>query len=447
MCLLKGASPRFVKSVEHPIPVDQSGGLSCPDDMERLPGFRDFYPEPLPANEPWSCDLRNHIFSCWRDTARRYGFREYDGPPLEPLELYTNKSGAEIVGQLFNFVDKGERAVSLRPEMTPTVARLVATAERAYKKPIKWFSFPQLFRYEKQQKGRLREHFQLNCDIFGESDVSADAEIVALLIDVLRSLGLTSQDFVIRLSSRQAWQRFFAARGGNPDRAYDFYQVVDKIEREKPEVSAEKLASLGIQLTEVQDFIRASVPEPELQAVLDNLGARGLSDFVAVDYGVIRGLAYYTGIVFEAFDRKGEFRAIAGGGRYDQLVRQVSEGKVDLPALGFGMGDVVLAELLKVRKLVPSFANTVDAVVLIEDESLRLDSLRVVQQLRESGRAVDFSLTPAKGDKQFKRALELGATHTVRLERSAEGTVQAKVKNLKSREEQVVKPDAAASAF
>lgn len=412
----------------------------------RLPGFRDFYPEPLPASEPWSCDLRNHIFAKWRETARRYGFREYDGPPLEPLELYTNKSGAEIVAQLFNFTDKSDRAVSLRPEMTPTVARMVATAERAYKKPIKWFSLPQLFRYEKPGKGRLREHFQLNCDIFGEADPAADAEIVALLVDVLRAFGLKAEDFVVRLSSRQAWQRFFAARGGDPARAYEFYQVVDKLERERPEASAEKLAPLGVKLEDVQAFIAASAPEPELQAVLDSLAARGLRDFVKVDYGVIRGLAYYTGIVFEAFDRKGEFRAIAGGGRYDQLVKQVSEDKVDLPALGFGMGDVVLAELLKARQLVPSFAGTVDAVVLIEDESLRTASLKLVQDLRESGKAVDYSLTPAKGDKQFKRALELGAAHTVRLERGEDGALVAKVKNLKTREEMVVAASEVATA-
>ncbi len=406
--------------------------------MERLPGFRDFYPEPLPANEPWSCDLRNHIFAAWRETARRYGFREYDGPPLEPLELYTNKSGAEIVAQLFNFVDKGERAVSLRPEMTPTVARLVATAERTYKKPIKWFSYPQLFRYEKPQKGRLREHFQLNCDLFGESDPAADAEMVALLVDVLRALGLTATDFVVRLSSRQAWQRFFAGRGGDPARAYEFYQIVDKLERERPEVSAEKLSALGIAMAEVQEFIRASVPEPELQAVLDNLSARGLRDFVVVDYGVIRGLAYYTGIVFEAFDRKGTFRAIAGGGRYDQLVKQVSEGRVDLPALGFGMGDVVLAELLKDRKLVPSFQGKIEVVVLVEDESLRSESLGVVQAVRESGRSVEFSLVPSKGDKQFKRALELGATRTLRVERGEDSHLRVRIKDLKTREERLV---------
>jgi histidyl-tRNA synthetase len=415
--------------------------------MERLPGFRDFYPEPLPANEPWSCDLRQHLFRCWRETARRYGFREFDGPPLEPLELYTNKSGAEIVAQLFNFTDKGERAVALRPEMTPTVARMIARAERSYKKPIKWFSLPQLFRYEKPQKGRLREHFQLNCDIFGEADVSADAEIVALLIDVLRALGLKAEDFVVRLSSRQAWQRFFTARGGDASRAYEFYQVVDKIEREKPEVSGEKLAALGVSLDDVKQFIAASVPEPELKAVLDNLAARGLGDFVKVDYGVIRGLAYYTGVVFEAFDRKGELRAIAGGGRYDQLVKQVSEGKVDLPALGFGLGDVVLAELLKARGLIPSFANAVEIFVLIEDESLRAESLGVVQQLRDAGRAVDFSLTPAKSDKQFKRALELGSAYTVRLERAVDGVVGARVKNLRSREETMLPANAIAASL
>jgi len=409
--------------------------------MERLPGFRDFYPEPLPPGEPWSCDLRQHIFRCWRETARRYGFREYDGPPLEPLELYTNKSGAEIVAQLFNFTDKGDRAVAMRPEMTPTVARMVARSERAYRKPIRWFSIPQLFRYEKQQKGRLREHFQLNCDLFGEADVSADAEMVALLVDVLRSLGLTQEDFVVRLSSRQAWQRFFAARGGASDRAYEFYQVVDKLDREVPEACSEKLRALGVNLAEVQEFITASVPEPELQSVLDSLEARGLREFVRVDYAVIRGLAYYTGVVFEAFDRKGEFRAIAGGGRYDQLVGQVSEGRIQLPALGFGMGDVVLAELMRSRGLASAVGGGVDVVMLIEDEALRRDSLGCLQRLREAGRSVDYSLTPSKGDKQFRRALDMGARFTVRLERASDGTFQARVKDLRQRQEQVLPLD------
>src|ERR1700744_4817884 len=189
--------------------------------MERLPGFRDFYPEPLPHPDVWSADARQFIFGKWREAARRYGFREYDGPPLETLELFTTKSGEEIVGQLYNFSDKGNRNISLRPEMTPTLARMIAAHERNYKKPIKWFAVPQLFRYERHQKGRLREHFQFNADVIGETDPGADSELTALLIDSLRSFGLTSEDFVIRLSSRNAWHGFYEgkkqnAEGGNP---------------------------------------------------------------------------------------------------------------------------------------------------------------------------------------------------------------------------------------
>src|SRR3954462_8753301 len=194
--------------------------------MERLPGFRDFFPEPLPHKDVWSADARQYIFDTWRNAARRYGFREYDGPPLEPLELFTLKSGEEIVGQLYNFVDKGERAVAMRPEMTPTLARMATAVARHYKKPMKWFAIPQLFRYERQQKGRLREHFQLNADIVGEKDPAADAELIALLIDSLRAVGLTADDFVIRLSSRNAWQDFFTQAAGDPGRAYEFYQTI-----------------------------------------------------------------------------------------------------------------------------------------------------------------------------------------------------------------------------
>lgn len=403
--------------------------------MQALPGFRDFLPEPLTARDAWSADLRQHIFDAWRRTARRYGFREYDGPPLEPLELFTLKSGEEIVQQLFNFTDKGGREVALRPEMTPTLARLVATHERACRKPIKWFAIPQLFRYEKQQKGRLREHFQFNADIFGEDDPSAEAELIALLIDSLRALGLTARDFVVRLSSRRAWQAFFARHCTEESRAYEFYQAVDKLEREKPEVTDARLGALGTSLAAVRAFIEAGEPNDELRVVLDSLAARGLSEFAKVDYGVIRGLAYYTGIVFEAFDRQGEFRALAGGGRYDHLVKLVSGGKVDLPGLGFGMGDVVLAELLKARGLLPRFGAGVDEFVLIEDETLRSESLALVQRLRDAGRTVDFPLTPAKSDKQFKRALEMGAARSVRLERSADGVVSARVKELSTRAE------------
>jgi len=420
--------------------------------MERLPGFRDFYPEPVPHPDVWSADARQYIFNKWRDMARRYGFREYDGPPLETLELFTTKSGEEIVGQLYNFTDKGERAVSLRPEMTPTLARMVAAHERNYKKPIKWFAVPQLFRYERHQKGRLREHFQFNADVIGETDPGADAELIALLIDSLRSFGLTAEDFVIRLSSRNAWQTFFRQRveirrqiseqthQSPPEQKlysdegeYEFFQIIDKLERAEPAESEKKLAALGFSLADVNKFIESGEPAEQLKSVLDNLAARGMKDFVKIDYHVIRGLAYYTGVVFEAFDRKGEFRAIAGGGRYDNLIKLLSNGKVNLPALGFGMGDVVLLELLKARGLLPKFDTNVDVFVLVEDEALRPHSLKLVQDLRSGGFAVEYSLVPVKADKQFKRAQELKAAFTIKLENDA----YARIRNSKTRTELV----------
>ncbi len=402
--------------------------------MKGLPGFRDFYPEPIPTADSWSMDLRRYIFDTWRGTAERYGFREYDGPPIEELGLYTKKSGDEIVGQLYNFTDKGDRDISLRPEMTPTLARMAASHTRNYKKPIKWFSIPQLFRYERQQKGRLREHFQLNADIIGEENQAADAELITLLIDTLRDLKLTSDDFVVRLSSRRAWQDFFENGDGQEKDAYDFYQIIDKLDREDPAVSGEKLAKLGFSIDQINDFIGSGQATDELAAIIGNIEARGLGNFIKIDYRIIRGLAYYTGPVYEAFDKRGKFRAIAGGGRYDHLVKLVSGGRTDLPALGFGMGDVVLAELLKERGLVPALGQALDAFVQIADESLRDASLGLVQQLRQAGLATEYPLLKAKQEKQFKRALELKAKWLVTLDNAN----QAHVKNLGTRKELTV---------
>jgi histidyl-tRNA synthetase len=236
---------------------------------------------------------------------------------------------------------------------------------------------------------------------------------------------------VIRLSSRNAWQEFFHQHQGDAAHEYAFYQIIDKLERESPEQSEQKLKVAGLTLAEVSAFIAQGKATAELQAILDNLAARGLSDYVKIDYHVIRGLAYYTGVVFEAFDRKGEFRAIAGGGRYDNLVKLISGGKVDLPALGFGMGDVVLLELLRARNLLPGFDAVTDVFVMVEDEKLRPQSLRLIQDLRAAGFAVDYPLTPAKPDKQFKRAQELKAGYTARVESDD----YVRIRNLKTREE------------
>ncbi len=319
--------------------------------MQALPGFRDFLPD--------DCAVRNYIFARWRDVARRYGFIEWDGPVLESTELYKKKSGAEIVDQLFNFTDKGEREVAMRPELTPTLARVVAAHEREFKKPLKWFSIGQFFRYEKQQRGRLREHFQLNCDIIGEANLAADIELVALCIDILRAFGFTEKDFVVRISDRDFWTDFLRERGVSPDRWDELLQAIDKSGREPREKTAEKLGKLA---DPIFSILETGGKSRKLDQLVDNLRERGLADYVAIDVGIVRGLAYYTGIVFEAFDRGGKFRAIAGGGRYDNLIAQLSENAVSMPALGFAMGDVVLGDfigenLMRVRNMQNAIAT------------------------------------------------------------------------------------------
>jgi histidyl-tRNA synthetase len=377
-----------------------------------LPGFRDFYPD--------DCAARNAIFANWRDVARRYGFVEYDGPPLEPLDLFTKKSGQEIVGQLYNFKDKGDREVALRPEMTPTLARLVTARHKDFKKPLKWFSIPQVFRYERQQRGRLREHYQFNCDIIGEAGLEADVELIALVIDTLRAFGLTEKDFVVRLSDRQFWTDFMDAKGMPEDQRYAFIQAIDKSEREPKEKTAEKLGPLADEVfTILADA--ASAKSDRLDTVETGLRHRGLQDYVKRDYTVVRGLAYYTGVVFEVFDRSGEFRAIAGGGRYDNLLKNL--GDVDLPALGFGMGDVVLGEILKSRKDIPPHVQRKSGgvYVAVADEVFRPQAMKLLTDLRRNWtRPIHYSLQIARLGKQMQQAEELGCEFAIVVDAAAE---------------------------
>jgi histidyl-tRNA synthetase len=386
-----------------------------------LAGFRDFYPD--------DCAFRNALFGQWRDVAHRYGFVEYDGPPLEPLDLFTKKSGQEIVTQLYAFKDKGDRDVALRPEMTPTLARLVTARHKDFKKPLKWFSIPQVYRYERPQKGRGREHYQFNADIIGEASLEADVELIALLIDTLRAFGLTASDFVIRLSDRQFWTDFMDWKGIPEDQRYALIQAIDKSEREPREKTAEKLRLIEEQIEEyrqspsklterrnlgltLENWVfaildNAASPEGKserLDTVEAGLRARGLGDYVQRDYTVVRGLAYYTGVVFEAFDRSGEFRAIAGGGRYDTLLKNL--GNVDLPALGFGLGDMVLGDLLKAKGKQFKEIATLDFYVAIADEQFRPQAAALVQKLRDHGDWVDYPLKPMKLGKQLETASE-----------------------------------------
>jgi histidyl-tRNA synthetase len=391
-----------------------------------LPGFRDFYPD--------DCAFRNAIFAKWREVAHRYGFVEYDGPPLEPLDLFTKKSGDEIVTQLYHFKDKGDRDVALRPEMTPTLARLVTARHKDFKKPLKWFSIPQVFRYERQQKGRLREHYQLNCDIIGEAGLEADIELIALVIDVLRAFGLTEKDFVVRLSDRQFWTDFMNAKGVPEDQRYAFIQAIDKSEREPREKTAEKFGPLADEVFAILADAGGAKSE-RLDTVETGLRHRGLHDYVKRDYTVVRGLAYYTGVVFEVFDRSGEFRAIAGGGRYDTLLKNL--GGVDLPALGFGIGDVVLGEILKAKNWAPIRLKRDNYYVIIVEEVYRAEAMNLVQALRNVGQRVDYPFSPTKVGKQFQTAEERGFTQAVIVDAQiADGIIE--IKNLTTREQKKV---------
>src|SRR5882724_10676281 len=411
--------------------VSRPAARSVFEIMQTLPGFRDFLPE--------DCAARNYIFARWREISRRYGFVEWDGPVLEPTDLYRKKSGAEIVDQLFNFTDKGDREVSMRPELTPTLARVVAAQERAFKKPLKWFSIGQFFRYEKQQRGRLREHFQLNCDIIGESDLAADIELVALCIDLLRAFGFTEKDFVVRISDREFWTDFLGERDVSADRWDELLQAIDKSGREPREKTAEKLGDLA---DPIFSILKSGGKSQKLDELVDGLRERGLAGYVTIDVGIVRGLAYYTGIVFEVFDRGGKFRAIAGGGRYDNLIAQLSENAVTMPALGFAMGDVVLGELMNEtaharEKLETAIAQDrkIDIFVVIAKEQHRADALAQIQQFRDRGYRVDYSLTSEKVGKQFQTAEQLGARVAVLF---GDEWPQVKVKNLATREESLV---------
>jgi histidyl-tRNA synthetase len=392
-----------------------------------LPGFRDFYPEELAT--------RNYLIGVWRDVARRYGFVEYDGPPLEPLDLYTKKSGEEIVGQLYAFTDKGGREVALRPEMTPTLARMVAAKANAMRKPIRWFSVPQLFRYERQQKGRLREHFQLNVDIVGESSVAADAELLAVAIDVMRALGLTAADVRARVSDRRLLTAILSHAGLEGGQRPAVFAAIDKAGREPRDVTLESIGktvtnaktrrSIADALESAGDLEALAVRFRDVPAIVGEiaqmreylrfLNALGVGGWVDFDLSIVRGLAYYTGKVFELFDAKRELRAICGGGRYDDLLSTI--GGVDLPALGFGMGDVVLSELLRARDLIPRAELAAEYWVAAEDETLLPEVMKVAAHLRAKARSVEYALKSQTLARQLKTASSAGIQRVVLLKR------------------------------
>jgi len=389
--------------------------------FQSLPGFRDFYPDDF--------SRRRHIFQVWRKTASAFGFQEYDAPVLEPLELYKAKSGDEIEAQLFSFTDKGGREVSLRPEMTPTVCRMVGARAGALNRPIKWFSIAEYYRYERAQKGRLRAFHQFNADIFGEAGPEAEIELIALLIQCLAGFGLTKDDFYIRLSDRDLWFYFLEALGFDDAQSRSLLAAVDRFEKMGDDAfkgyaeahgaldAAKKIQIIAFMrigsLTDLEQAL-GGYPQEKLQGrlaewrkVLAGLAAMQLADFVKVDLSVVRGLAYYTGFVFEAFDRKGDLRALAGGGRYNDLVRKL--GGPDLPAVGFAIGDVTTGLLIEQRGLTPEFVAAPDVYAVIGGEAERKAAFADIHALRASGFRVDYPFKELAFGKQFKAAAESGA--------------------------------------
>lgn len=422
--------------------------------FQSLPGFRDFYPEDLAK--------RTHIFRLWRKTACAFGFAEYDTPVLEPLDLYRAKSGDEIEAQLFSFTDKGGREVALRPEMTPSVCRLVGARANALKRPIKWFSIGEFYRYERMQKGRGRCFFQLNADVFGEPGPEAEIELISLLIQLMGAFGLTAEDFYVRLSDRNLWLHYLGSLGLDEARVRAVLGAVDKYERNgedafKPyeeafgpmpaDLKAKVLAFLAIRsFPDLEKALgEAALSGPlaarlaEWRVLLGGLEAMGLSRFMQVDLGVVRGLAYYTGFVFEAFDRKGELRALAGGGRYDDLVGKLGGG--NLPAVGFAIGDMTFALLLEQRGLTPAVAQAPDVYCVLGGPAERKAAFAHIHGLRAAGFRVEYPMKDVAFGKQFKAAAESGARLALIYggDELAKGVV--KIRDLRDRSEHEVPLD------
>ena len=404
-------------------------------------GTRDFYPEEM--------RLRNWLFQKFHSSSLSHGFEEYDSPIIEHEELYTRKQGEEITQQLYNFEDKGGRKISLRPEMTPSLARMVMARSGALPLPIKWYSIPQCWRYERTQRGRGREHYQWNVDIWGMEGIEADAELLSVMVHMFTSVGLTHDDVVVRISSRKVLEELLGSLGIEGDSFTKACVIVDKMDKLPEEDVSAQLSDLGIsdssittiqsvlsvtELPELRDMLSPdSMAVSELERLFQLLESYGISEWTTFDASVVRGLAYYTGPVFEAHDRGGELRAICGGGRYDRLIGTL--GGRDLPATGFGFGDMVIMELLSEKGLLPDISSRVSDVVFSMDESLRGAAMEVSSKLRGAGRRVDLVLEPKKMKWVFKHAERTGAERLVMVMPAEWDSGKVRIKDLQTGEE------------
>ena len=404
-------------------------------------GTRDFYPEDM--------RIRNWLFDNFRAAARSHGFEEYDSPVLEHEELYTRKQGEEITQQLYNFEDKGGRRVTLRPEMTPSLARMVMARAGAMPTPIKWFSIPQCWRYERTQRGRGREHYQWNVDIWGSDAVQADAELLSVLVSFFQRVGLNADDLAISISSRKVLEEVLGSLGISGDAFAATCIIVDKMDKLPAEVVEQQLSEQGLDASAISviqstlglsdlDSLAAALGEgsgavAELATLFDLIDSYGIADWVTFDASVVRGLAYYTGPVFEAHDRGGKLRAICGGGRYDRLLSSL--GGNDMPATGFGFGDMVIMELLNEKGLVPDLPSGNQDIVIAINEDLRSAAMSVATKLRASGRSVDLVLEDKRMKWAFRHAERTGAQRLVMVMPDEWAAGNVRIKELESGEE------------
>jgi len=405
-----------------------------------LKGTRDFYPD--------FQRVMDYFFTNWTKVSHRYGFEKYESPIIESLELFQKKSGDEIEGQIYSFEDKGGRKISLRPEITPSLARMVIASANAIQKPIRWFSIPRLNRYERPQKGRLREFFQFNIDIIGEKSILVDFDIVACAIDSLRVLGLTENDFELKFNNRRVIENILIELGFKGNEILTIYKNLDKLGKVPDEVLWENLSNdlKRDSITDIQSLFKVkTIKDLEKFCLNRNISETAIVDllefrdfinktdfgkYTKFDISIVRGLAYYTDLVFEVFAKNSNLRAVAGGGRYDSLLSNLSVGKVDMPAIGFGIGDAVLYELLKEKNLLPELKKEINFYGIYFDKIPSSYFLNFVSKLRDAGFNVIYSLKKEKVGKQFKNTTKHKAQFALTIGEDEEEKKTAKVKNL-----------------
>ena len=389
-------------------------------DLQPVKGTRDFFPDEM--------RLRNWLFEVWRNVSEQAGFEEYDTCVLEHEELYVRKTGDEISKQLYSFEDKGGRRLSLRPEMTPSLARLVLQQEKSLSFPIKWFSMPQCFRYERMTKGRRREHFQWNADIIGQHEVVAEAEILMLLISACESMGLSTNDFRVFINDRRILNAILSQINVPQVLHSEVMVIMDKRDKIPPEALSKMLEEMKMttkQVVQLNEYLSKSDLEElrenlkntegieELQHLMKLMETAGYKNYLQFDISIVRGLSYYTGAVFEVNSPEKQHRAICGGGRYDSLLS--TYGGETVPAVGFGFGDVVVLDVLKELKRFPELPRKLDYTIIPFANEQIGTALKIAAELRLQGSTVDCNFSMKKMKKMMQQAHESGAAKAILL--------------------------------